>query len=107
MNKFFPVFLLLTMILFGFVTINGQTMNSERDPNSVFQSTTGGQGGVIIDGDGDWSTLASLPTGTSTSGSASAYLNGKVYLRLDGRFKDLQAKQNIVGLGRKVLMLSP
>ena len=79
MKKFFPVFLLLAMILFGFVTINSQTMNSDLDPNSISPIGTGGQGGVIIDADGDWFTFASLPANTSTSGSACAYLNGKVY----------------------------
>jgi len=80
MQKFNFLVVLFSLILFSAISINSQSLIHEYDPNGIPPIIgPSGQGGIITDSDGDWSALASLPAGTSTSGSATAYLNGKVY----------------------------
>jgi hypothetical protein len=78
--KFRTIFLLLSLIFtFSAYSIYAQPFNHEYDPNFIPSVIEPGQGGTVIDGNGDWFTYTSLPGGTSTSGAANAYLNGKVY----------------------------
>ena len=79
MSKSTFILMLFSLILFGILSANGQTLIHEYDPNSTPVVINPGSGGNTIDGDGDWFSFASLPGGTSTSGAANAYLNGKVY----------------------------
>jgi len=71
--------MLFTLVLFGIISANGQALFGDYDPNSVPTIIDPGQGGTVIDANGDWVTFASLPAGAPTSGAAHAYLNGKVY----------------------------
>ena len=78
MSKSTFLLMLLSLILFGMLSTYGQAIH-EYDPNSTPSIIIPGQGGNVIDGDGDWFTFTSLPAASSTSGAGCAYLNGKIY----------------------------
>jgi hypothetical protein len=78
MSKLTSFLMLFSLILFGIINVNAQTLIQDHNPNSA-PAILQGSGGTVIDGDGDWFTFTSLPAGVSTSGSACAYLNGKAY----------------------------
>jgi hypothetical protein len=78
MRKISILLMFLSLIFFSTLNSFGQAIH-EYAPGTAPIINYGGQGGTVTDADGDWSSVASLPAATSTSGAACAYLNGKVY----------------------------
>jgi hypothetical protein len=79
MHKYNIFIMLLLLISFSVISIYSQPLIDEYNPNDIPVLITPGQGGGVTDADGDWTAFTSLPAGTSTSGAANAYLNGKIY----------------------------